>query len=46
VRDLFENEWLHLLILENEGGIAWRYCGDLEWERFSAAADTANADSN
>ncbi len=41
VRDLFENNWLHLLILENEGGIAWRYRGDLEWARFSPASEAA-----
>jgi hypothetical protein len=31
VRALFDNRWLHLLALDEEGRIAWRYKGDLEW---------------
>jgi uncharacterized protein YbcC (UPF0753/DUF2309 family) len=32
VRDLFDNRWLHLFQLDEEGQVAWRYAGDLEWE--------------
>ncbi|MEM8877443.1 MAG: DUF2309 domain-containing protein [Pseudomonadota bacterium] len=32
VRDLFDNRWLHLFALDDEGQVAWRYSGDLEWE--------------
>lgn len=31
VRDLFDNRWLHLFILDSEGRIARRYVGDMEW---------------
>ena len=32
VRDLFDNRWLHLFALDEEGQVAWRYSGDLQWE--------------
>ncbi len=32
VRSLFDNRWLHLLVLDAEGRIAWRYRGNLDWE--------------
>jgi uncharacterized protein YbcC (UPF0753/DUF2309 family) len=32
VRDLFDNRWLHLFALNEEGQASWRYVGDLEWE--------------
>ncbi|GMV30890.1 MAG: UPF0753 protein [Rhodanobacteraceae bacterium] len=32
VRTLFENRWLHLFALDDEGRMAWRYAGDLSWE--------------
>ena len=31
VRALFDNCWLHLFALDEEGRMAWRYAGDLEW---------------
>ncbi len=32
VRALFDNCWLHLFALDNEGRMAWRYAGHLLWE--------------
>ena len=32
VRALFDNRWLHLLALDDAGGTAWRYAGQLRWE--------------
>lgn len=31
VRALFDNRWLHLFALNEQGHIAWRYGGDLKW---------------
>jgi uncharacterized protein YbcC (UPF0753/DUF2309 family) len=31
VRSLFDNGWLHLFALEEDGRMAWRYAGGLEW---------------
>ncbi len=31
VRALFDNGWLHLFALNDEGRMAWRYAGDLQW---------------
>ncbi len=31
VRALFDNGWLHLFALNEEGRMAWRYAGDLQW---------------
>jgi uncharacterized protein len=31
VRALFDNRWLHLFALDDEGHMAWRYAGDLQW---------------
>ena len=31
VRALFDNRWLHLFALDDEGRMAWRYAGDLNW---------------
>jgi uncharacterized protein YbcC (UPF0753/DUF2309 family) len=31
VRALFDNRWLHLFALDEEGRMAWRYTGDLQW---------------
>ena len=38
VRALFDNRWLHLFALDDEGAMAWRYAGDLQW--VSEAAPT------
>ncbi len=39
VRALFDNRWLHLLVLDAEGRIAWRYAGDLGWEPADGAVE-------
>lgn len=39
VRALFDNRWLHLFALDDRGRMAWRYAGDLGWER--ATGDSA-----
>jgi uncharacterized protein YbcC (UPF0753/DUF2309 family) len=31
VRALFDNGWLHLLVLDEQGRMAWRYAGDCRW---------------
>ena len=31
VRALFDNGWMHLFALDEEGRMAWRYTGDLQW---------------
>lgn len=35
VRALFDNRWLHLFALDDNGRMAWRYAGDLEWEEMN-----------
>lgn len=32
VRALFDNRWMHLITLDDQGRTAWRYVGDLNWE--------------
>jgi uncharacterized protein YbcC (UPF0753/DUF2309 family) len=32
VRALFDNRWMHLFALDEEGRMAWRYAGDLQWK--------------
>jgi uncharacterized protein YbcC (UPF0753/DUF2309 family) len=32
VRTLFDQRWLHLVALDENGQMAWRYAGDLRWE--------------
>ncbi|PLK72918.1 DUF2309 domain-containing protein [Rhizobium sp. TH135] len=41
VRALFDNGWLHLFTLDEQGQMAWRYAGNLGWTdtRPSAASD-------
>ena len=36
VRALFDNRWLHLFAMGEDGGLAYRYAGDLEWEPLAA----------
>ncbi|MBX9664900.1 MAG: DUF2309 domain-containing protein [Novosphingobium sp.] len=43
VRALFDNKWLHLFAIDDEGKLAWRYAGDLQWEAASEAAPAAAA---
>ncbi|WP_298190379.1 DUF2309 domain-containing protein [Novosphingobium sp.] len=41
VRALFDNKWLHLFAIDDEGKLAWRYAGDLKWEPTLEAFPTA-----
>ncbi|MGQ3297323.1 YbcC family protein [Reyranella sp.] len=40
VRALFDNRWLHLFALDDQGGRTWRYAGDLHWEGATGAPTT------
>lgn len=44
VRALFDNRWLHLFALDEDGRMAWRYAGDLRWTS-AAGAPAAAPDS-
>ncbi len=35
VRALFDNRWLHLFALDENGQMAWRYEGDLKWSKMA-----------
>ncbi|MDF1749241.1 MAG: DUF2309 domain-containing protein [Alphaproteobacteria bacterium] len=35
VRELFDNRWLHLVTIDQDGRMAWRYAGDLSWQAVS-----------
>jgi len=37
VRALFDNRWLHLFAMDEEGRLAWRYTGNLEWDPVETA---------
>lgn len=39
VRALFDNGWLHLIAMDDQGRLAWRYTGDLNWTPISVASD-------
>ena len=39
VRALFDNRWLHLFALDENGQMAWRYEGDLEWSQMPIVSD-------
>ena len=41
VRALFDNRWLHLFALDENGQMAWRYAGDLQWCAMPVGADRA-----
>lgn len=38
VRALFDNGWLHLFTLDEQGQMAWRYAGNLGWTDIRAGA--------
>lgn len=38
VRVLFDNRWLHLFALDEQGRLAWRYTGGLQWQPVAADA--------
>jgi uncharacterized protein YbcC (UPF0753/DUF2309 family) len=42
VRALFDNRWLHLFALDQNGWMAWRYAGDLEWTAVDEASEPAD----
>ena len=39
VRALLDNGWLHLFAFDEEGQMAWRYVGDLQWAVMNEAAE-------
>jgi uncharacterized protein YbcC (UPF0753/DUF2309 family) len=43
VRALFDNRWLHLFALDDAGRMAWRYAGQLRWEREQMTAGSSMA---
>lgn len=43
IRALFDNLWLHLFTLDDDGRMAWRYKGDLRWE---ACISDTNSESD
>ncbi|MBU6394817.1 MAG: DUF2309 family protein [Sphingomonadales bacterium] len=43
VRALFDNKWLHLFAIDDEGKLAWRYAGNLQWEAATETAPAASA---
>lgn len=43
VRALFDNSWLHLIAMDDEGKLAWRYRGNLKWSRLNARSDVQRA---
>ncbi|MRU15918.1 DUF2309 domain-containing protein [Roseovarius sp. A21] len=43
VRELFDNGWLHLIAMDDDGKLAWRYRGNLQWEPFGDHAEAARA---
>ncbi|RBD99449.1 DUF2309 domain-containing protein, partial [Xanthomonas oryzae pv. oryzae] len=40
LRALFDNRWLHLFALDDEGRMARRYIGDLSWETYVGDASS------
>ena len=38
VRGLFDNRWLHLFAMDENGQMAWRYEGNLEWSQIAPEA--------
>ncbi|MDQ2088729.1 YbcC family protein [Marimonas arenosa] len=43
VCELFDNGWLHLIAMDDEGKLAWRYHGNLKWTRFKDQSDVTRA---
>lgn len=39
VRALFDNGWLHLIAMDDQGRLGWRYNGDLQWAPFDRPQD-------
>lgn len=40
VRALFDNGWLHLFALDDQGHMAWRYAGDLHWTPINSTVES------
>jgi uncharacterized protein len=38
VRSLFDQRWLHLFALDEQGRMTWRYAGDLRWSAFEGGS--------
>ncbi len=45
VRALFDNCWLHLFAMGQDGQLAHRYTGNLNWEHFTATADAGDLEN-
>ena len=43
VRALFDNSWLHLFALDDDGRMAWRYDGNLSWTAMLDGTDGARS---
>lgn len=43
VRELFDNGWLHLIAMDDEGNLAWRYRPGLKWVRFDERSEAPSA---
>ncbi|WP_299080340.1 YbcC family protein [uncultured Ruegeria sp.] len=39
VKALFDNRWLHLIAMDENGDLAWRYHRDLEWVPMTSSAE-------
>lgn len=46
VRNLFDNRWLHLFALGEDGQMAWRYEGDLTWSQMPGVSHALPADED
>jgi uncharacterized protein YbcC (UPF0753/DUF2309 family) len=43
VKELFDNRWLHLIAMDENGDLAWRYTKDLEWVAMARSEISAMA---
>ncbi|KUJ81187.1 YbcC family protein [Ruegeria profundi] len=43
VRALFDNGWLHLIAMDDQGKLSWRYDGDLKWSPIQTGLDADRA---
>ncbi|MCZ0812510.1 MAG: YbcC family protein [Pseudomonadota bacterium] len=42
VCELFDNGWLHLIAMDDNGKLAWRYRGNLKWTSFKTQTDVTS----
>jgi len=42
VCELFDNGWLHLIAMDDNGDLAWRYRGNLTWTSFRGETDVTS----